>query len=610
MKAFLAVSYAPHLADHLRRPDPQALRCLYRGDAVECEIDESDDGWVAFVGRDAHDILSRTGAGGAEAGRGFTVLLSRTARSRERDVRTAELSSMIVDPLRLTSLLPPFAAAHREHPGAPIVVAGDWLGFRQIYWWRGAGMAAISTSARALSVFAGGEFDTAGLGAQALIGWQVSDNTIFNGVRALGPAAIATLEGGSLKIRQYADPPVNRGRAPALEDAVDEMASILVAWLTRYLEQHRGTVLQLTGGHDSRILLAAIPETMRADLHALTLGGRNDPDVAIAARLSARYGIRHQVHNLDERRWPTPREAHGLALRAAEELECLASPLALAPLLMAESSLSQGHRLSGLGGEVARGFYYSGQPTGATTSPQLVDRLARWRLFINEAVAADAIDPEFLAEARETTLATLRSLFAPGDWLRATDEFYLLHRMHRWAGAHGTVAAVRRHFVNPMFDRRFIELALAVAPNDKRDSQLLGRLLDRLDPELARVPLDSGLVPRRLAEPSVATRLTAHALTARRIARKVHQRVTGSRRAQFGAAHAASLVLAHWRAEPDACATLYNVPVLRSEWLDAVLAGRKSADPTTVAFLVNMVAAGERLPRLAASPSATSPPVP
>jgi asparagine synthase (glutamine-hydrolysing) len=594
VKAFLAVSYAPQVAHRLRRPDLQALARLHEGDAVESEIDEFDDGWAAFVGRDAHDILPRSEAEpGAEAGRGFTVRLSRTARTRERDVRTADLPSMIADAPGLTALLPPFAAAHRAGPGAPIVVAGDWLGFRQIYWWRGAGVAAISTSARALSVLAGGGYDLAGLGAQAMIGWQVGDTTIFDGVRTLGPATIATLRAGSLELRQYADPPVNRGRPQALEDAVDEMASILVASLTSYLEQHPESVLQLTGGHDSRILLAAIPEKMRGDLDALTLGERSHPDVAIAARLSARYGMRHQVHNLEERRWPSPPGAHGLALTAARALECLASPLALAPLLLAESSLSQGHRLSGLGGEVARGFYYSGQPTGATTSPQLVDRLARWRLFINEAVAADAIDPAFLADARETTLTTLRGLFAPGDWLRATDEFYLLHRMHRWAGAHGSVAAVRRHFINPMFDRRFIELALAVAPSYKRDSLLLGRLVERLDPELASVPLDSGLAPRRLADPSVATRLAAHALTARRVVRKVRQRVTGGRRPQFGAAHTSALVLAHWRAEPQACAALYDVPVLRRDWLDALLAGHKSADPTTVAFLVNIVAAGE-----------------
>ncbi len=586
MRGFLGVSVAPHAAEHLRRPVRQALSCLGDGETAVERVGQSEDGWVAFAGGTADDLI-------ADEGR-FTVRLSRALRTAENDLSTADLAALIADGSGLTAIVPPFAAAHRDGPGAPLVVAGDWLGFRQLYRWRGAGVAAVSTSARALAVLAGGGFDPAGLGAQAMIGWQVGDATIFEGVRALPPATIATLHHGSLRERRYCEPPTRDGGVPSLDDAVEEMAEILGRWQTSYLEQHPDAVLQLTGGHDSRILLGAIPDKLRAGLRALTLGDPTSPDVVIAAKLSARYGLRHQVYRMDEQRWPSPAEAHEQVLAAARALECLASPLALAPLLLAESHLEQGYRLSGLGGEVARGFYYAGQPTGAVTSPRLVERLAHWRLFSNEAVEPAALDQAFLAQARETTLATLRGLFAAGDWLRVTDEFYLYHRMHRWAGVHGTVAAVRRHSINPMFDRRFIELALAVAPADKRDSLLLGRLMSRLDPELARLPLDTGLVPARLGRRTVATRLAIGAMTARKAARKVRQRLRNARKAQLGAAGAAALVLAHWRAEPQACQLLYDVPVLSPQWLDGLLDGSHSAEPTTVAFLVNLLAASQQ----------------
>src|SRR5438034_270790 len=129
MKAFLGVSVAPHAPDRLRRPVRAALACL--GAEASATVEECGDGWLAFAGAD------------------------------------------------LAALLPPFAAAHRDGPGAPVVVAGDWLGFRQLYAWSGDGVAAVSTSARALAVLAGGGFDPVGLAAQAMIGWQVSDTTIF-----------------------------------------------------------------------------------------------------------------------------------------------------------------------------------------------------------------------------------------------------------------------------------------------------------------------------------------------------------------------------------------------------------------------------------------------
>lgn len=584
MRAFLHVSVAPGARDDLRRRWPRALACLADADTGVARVDESADGWTAFAGADPDDELP-------EAGGGFTVRLARTARTRLADVPTRALGPMVLAGTQLADLMPPFAAAHRPAAGAPVSVAGDWLGFRQLYRWEADGVAALSTSARALAALAGAGFDAVGLGAQALIGWQVGDATIFAGVRALPPGSVATLRAGKLSLRRYVEPPARPDRAPDLDDAVAEMADILRAFETSYLEQHPDAVLQLTGGHDSRILLAAVPEGRRGGLRTLTLGAGVTADVRIAAELSARHGMRHQIHRLDEQRWPEPGEAHTLALAAARALECLASPLALAPLLLAESHLEQGHRLSGLGGEVARGFYYAGQPTHATTGPQLVERLARWRLFSNEAVAPDALEPRALAAAREDTLATLQGLFAPGDWLRATDEFYLLHRMHRWAGVHGTVAAVRRHLVNPMFDRRFIELALAVAPADKRDSLLLGRLMSRLDGELAAIPLDSGLVPAVLGTRSVRSRLATRTVEARKVARKVGQRLTRSRRPQLGATEYAALVLSHWRAEPKACAALHDVPVLRAGWLDGLLSGAHGADATTMAFLINLLAA-------------------
>src|SRR4051812_27538200 len=162
--------------------------------------------------------------------------------------------------------------------------------------------------------------------------------------------------------------------------------------------------------------------------------------------------------------------------------------------------------------------------------------------------------------------------------------------MHRWSAAHGTVAAVRRHAVNPMFDRRFIELAVAVSPAEKRDSLLLGRLMSRLDPELARIPLDSGLVPATLGRRSMASRLSIASVTARKATRKVRQRLSHARNPQLGAAGMADLVLAHWRAEPSACRALYDLPVLDRRWLDALVAGTPPPPPTPVAFPGHLLA--------------------
>ncbi|MGS2616994.1 hypothetical protein ACVCAH_21085 [Micromonospora sp. LZ34] len=587
MKSFLAVSYAPHrLAVAGAAPRAEVAACL--GDGAR--VLRADDGWIAFSGPDPGDRVD-------DADAAFTLRLGRAARTRSADVPTVKLAEQLrkgtkADGAALAELVPPFAAAHHSGPGEPIVAATDWLGFRQLFWWQGDGVAAVSTSARALGALAGAGLDHAALGLQSLVGWQVGLGTVFAQVEKVPAGCLVVLDAGRAETHRYVEQSLALdGPAPSLPEVVDEMAGMLRTFLRAYVADHPTTVLQLTGGQDTRVLLAALSPGTRRGLRALTLDVRGGSDATLAERLGAMCGLDLQVHWLDEQPPVTPAAAHRLALQAAAALDCMASPLALAPLLLAESRLEQGHRLSGLGGEACRGFYYFGQPRLATTTPHLIGQLANWRLYANEAVDPAALEPDFVASARTDSLDRIRASFdgAPQQWLRATDYFYLYQRMQRWAGAHGSVAAVNRFFINPMFDRRFIQLAHSVSPDQKGSLLLTGQLIHALDPELAAVPLDSGLVPARLGQPGIRNRAAAARVNGRRLSRKVWQRLRHSGRAQLGAAEVAALVVQQWRAEPDVVAPLRDSGIVREAWLDELIAGRRASDAATVAFLTNLL---------------------
>ncbi|GIF13764.1 hypothetical protein [Actinoplanes teichomyceticus] len=582
MRSFLAVSGASAAA-----PPPAVLAHL--GAPL---VRATDGGWVAMSDPDPDDRV----------GDGFTVRLGRTARTRAGDVSTAALGELLrdgaeVDGAPLAALVPPFAAAHRDGPAAPIVTATDWLGFQQLFWWQGAGVAAVSTSALALAELAGAGLDRPALAVQSLVGWQVGLRTLFDGVGKVPAGCLAILDDGRVTLHRYVEESLALDGPPlSVEAAAAEQAELMVEFHRAYLRDHPDAVLQLTGGQDTRVLLAAIPAELRAGLAALTLDVHGGTDSRFAHRLAAMTGMKLHVHWLDESPAVTPAEAYELAVRAARALDGMASPLALAPLLRAESQLDQGHRLSGLGGETCRGFYYFGQPANAVTGPKLIEKLATWRLYANEAVETAALAPDFAASARADALDLITASFEgyPSQWLPATDHFYLYQRMQRWSGAHGSVAAASRHFVNPMFDRRFIQLAHAVRPEDKRHGLLTGRLITLLDPALAAVPLDSGLLPNRLGRPGLAARTAAYRVTARKAARKIRQRLRGQGRPQLGAAEMAALVVAHWRAEPDLTAPLRATGLIHGTWLDDMLAGRATPAPATVAFLTNLLAVATR----------------
>lgn len=582
VRSFLAVSYAPGAPAAVRAPSPAAVDLL--GTAT---VSTQDDGWVAFGAEDPGDRVTD---------QGFTVRLGRAARTRSGDVSTDTLATLLVDGAggaALAELVPPFAAAHRAGPGAPIVTATDWLGFRQIFYWQGDGVAAVSTSALALRTLAGASLNTAALGLQSLVGWQVGLGTVFAGVSKVAAGSRAVLTGGRVTISRYVDASLDLDQAPSFAATVDEMAELLLDFQTSYLGDHPSTVLQLTGGQDTRVLLCAVPPKLRPGLRALTLDVHGGSDARHAAKLSDLCGLDHEIYWLDDQPPITPAVAYGLTLDASAALDCMASPLALAPLLLAEGNLEQGHRLSGLGGETCRGFYYFGQPRHAVTSKRLVNHLATWRLYANEAVAAQALEPDFAAAAQVDALDLIGASFegTSPEWLRATDQFYLFQRMQRWAGAHGSVAATNRFFINPMFDRRFVQLAHALSPDDKRAGRLTGQLIEKLDPALAAVPLDSGLIPAKLGQGGLATRAATARVTAHRVARKIRQRVRRSGRAQLGANEMAELVVSHWRADPGSVAALRGNGIVRESWLDGLLSGAHTAPTGTVAFLTNLLTA-------------------
>ena len=112
---------------------------------------------------------------------------------------------------------------------------------------------------------------------------------------------------------------------------------------------------------DSRLLLSAIPERRRRGLRAMTLEVPGTGDVAIASDIARRYGIRHDVHGLADLRDMSPAEAWELCSADAFRLDAMSDPVALAAQRIAERAFDQGVRISGLGGEIARGFYYVGK---------------------------------------------------------------------------------------------------------------------------------------------------------------------------------------------------------------------------------------------------------
>lgn len=525
--------------------------------------------------------------------RGEPVVLGLLARRHEHELGDrGAVADVLAEDRRLAEMMPPFAALRRLEDGVEAVT--DSLGFRHVYYGTSDGAAAVSTSARAVARWLGAPLDRRGVAVQSLLGWQLDDRTLHRGVRKLAAGCRLVLTDGRVTVTRYAvatpPDPID------LEEAVPEAARLLRRYLDAYLDEHPGAVLQLTGGQDSRLLLSAVDERRRRGLRVMTLGVPQDPDVRIARRIAARYGLDHTLVSMSGLEVVGPATAHAMCTQAAARLEGMADPVAFASLGWAETRVDQGPRLSGLGGEVARGFYYFGPSLRLPVTRGLSAALASWRMLVNEAVTPAALEPELVARGRRFTVDEIhRLLLASGrDWFSATDELYLWQRMQRWAGVTDSAVAFDRPVTNPMLDDRFLAIARGLRPSDKRGSRFLSRLQLELDPELAHEPLAGRPAPVAYTRRSVVNAARLSTATGASLVRKARQRLNRQSRPPMGGEVLAAKVVEHWRQEPDVLDPVRGLGIVREDWLDSLLAGRTSADASTVSFLVSMsVAAGE-----------------
>ena len=522
------------------------------------------------------------------------LCLTKGSRIGDRDVTLDDVRLWLRGDGRheaLDRVLPPFAALLMDVDGGTVRAATDYLGFRCLYSATGPGWSAVSTSTAALAVLSGSGLDSRSLAIYSLVGWRLADRTHYDGVAKLPPGATVGLHNGTLEV--WARGRVSSTPVAPLRTTVREAAAVLRDVVGGALGDHPDSVLQLTGGLDSRILLAAVPPARRVGLDAMTLRVPGSADSRLAADLASRHGLRHRVVDLPDVRELAPAAARDLTLAGARRVEFSADPLAWASLSLIEDSVPQASRLSGLGGEVVRGFYYVGPPTGSRSTPAKVARLAEWRLFPNESVPDSVLEPGFAQWRRAATLDELEGVFAtlPRVWEEATDAFYLWQRMQRWAAATATSTCMDRVSINPMLDPRFIAVGAQVPPVERAGMRFLSSILCELDPTLASLPLDGRPSPDVYANPGPVNRARLVSLTLRKAAGKARQRTLGEARPAAGGRSVADGVVAHWRSDPSDLDLVRRTGVVREAVLDQLVSGALVPGASTVGFLATIAAA-------------------
>jgi hypothetical protein len=253
-------------------------------------------------------------------------------------------------------------------------------------------------------------------------------------------------------------------------------------------------VLQLSGGRDSRLLLAAAIAG-DVDVDVISTGEPELSDVQIARRICSTVGVKHRL----QPRNPGPdvgvREtARRLRLTSGGGISLEDADGYFTP---ADGAMPLW--LNGQGGEISRAYYGNGNG---------LDRAALvHRLFELAVKSGDLLTPQGrqLVE-RDIGLAVdtaLASGVAPGD---VPDVFYLERRMAHWAATgHGCVEYAKGDTICPLWSRRLLPHQLGASADDRAGERWPQATLEVISPQLARIPYAERPPPRPLGSDGFAT---------------------------------------------------------------------------------------------------------
>ncbi|MFB0509898.1 MAG: hypothetical protein ACETVX_05330 [bacterium] len=159
----------------------------------------------------------------------------------------------------------------------------DQLGLRTIYLAKTDNGIVFSTRVDWLArLLNNSQIDFEAFGAHWLTFNQISYDSMIKGIKRLGPNGFAVCNPTSLQVESKPWKPI----AVSSDKSPEELEQYLMAFIQPKIEENYTRSLALSGGLDSRVILALLMSESKKSFSLHTFSHRSDPDVIIAQRIA------------------------------------------------------------------------------------------------------------------------------------------------------------------------------------------------------------------------------------------------------------------------------------------------------------------------------------
>lgn len=376
---------------------------------------------------------------------------------------------------------------------AIVRLATDPLGSLHVYTTRYRGCTLISTSSLALAAVSGADWDINGVREFLAKGSVFGERTLHQGVGKLRPGRIFEFADAEQSKQQiYWSPERPSYGEPSDRNTIVNFVDALKGAVDTTLDAARQPLMDLTGGFDSRLVLAASLQHLTvSELDCTVSGEAGDGDVIAASAIAKAFGLR--LHRRPPRIaeastwWTTSHEALAYTDGEADVLE-YADTLSIHRAGMGHFDAS----INGSGGELIRGYWWEllWPHTGATdrfdTRRVAAARFAHdpWAETLLTANFGDTLTDHF-AGVLKTELQGLHGW--PNTALM--DRLYLYLRMQRWQGRLASATNRIWPCFAPCLFRPVINAALSASVALRRNGRMARLVLQYMNPRLASLPM-------------------------------------------------------------------------------------------------------------------------
>lgn len=318
------------------------------------------------------------------------------------------------------------------------------------------------------------------------------DKTFFTGIKVLTPASILTYHGQHLSVEKYWEFQYDPDYGRSEDEFVDELVRTFKRAVEIRTEDNLRYGLALSGGLDSRSVLAAIPPARRKDIIAYTFGPKDCDEVKIAKRVATKAKLKEHlfieigpesiIDSARELVWLTDGGNYiGVSFncRVGEVLKDKVDVV------------FDGYALDlTLGGS-----YLNREKVDCEHEDSLFHILSAKRLFSEEELQK-LFSPIFYGKVKNFPARSFHDEFSkikadcPGN---RSDQFSISTHLARFPIGYVTI----RDFLeisNPTADNDLISVIVRIPPEWRLNHHIYRKFLKQLSPELAKIPYDKTMV--------------------------------------------------------------------------------------------------------------------